>query len=179
MVLNALWVPTNSTVPNTTSPNLMIRPTLPADADALMGIVADSGQFDADALAHVRDTLDRHLRGEDDDLWLTAEDGHPIGVAYCASEAVTQGTWNLLMLWTHRDVHGRGHGRALVACVERALAARGARLLIVETSGLPGYATARAFYDRCGFRQEARIRDFYADGDDKLVYTKALAAAAR
>lgn len=156
----------------------MIRPTLPADADALMAIVADSGEFDADALAHVRNTLDRHLRGEDDDIWLTAEDPHPVAVAYCAPEAVTQGTWNLLMLWTHRDQKGRGHGRALVEGVEQRLAARGARLLIVETSGLPSYAAARAFYEKCGFRQEARIRDFYAAGDDKLVFTRTVSAAA-
>jgi ribosomal protein S18 acetylase RimI-like enzyme len=47
-------------------------------------------------------------------------------------------------------------------------------LLIVETSGLADFETARAFYDRCGFTQEARIQNFFAAGDDKIAYTKPL-----
>jgi hypothetical protein len=48
------------------------------------------------------------------------------------------------------------------------------RLLIVETSGLPEFEVARAFYSNCGFTQEARVCNFFAEGDDKLIYTKAL-----
>jgi ribosomal protein S18 acetylase RimI-like enzyme len=54
------------------------------------------------------------------------------------------------------------------------LAEQDARLLIVETSGLPDFESARAFYVKCGFTQEARIKNFFAAGDDKIVYTKSL-----
>lgn len=47
-----------------------------------------------------------------------------------------------------------------------------ARLLMVETSGLPAFATARDFYAKCGFLHKATIKNFFADGDDKLVFTK-------
>lgn len=154
-----------------------IRRTIADDTEALMAIVAESGEFDAESVAHVRATLAHFIRGETDELWLTAADPEPVAVAYCAPEPVTVGTWNLRMLWTRKDREGRGLGRALVAGIERELAARGARLLIVDTSSLPAYATARAFYARCGFREEARIRDFYTEGDDKVVFTKALAVA--
>lgn len=154
----------------------MIRQTIAADTEALMSIVESSGQFDADGIEHVRGTLEQFLNGESADMWLTAEDSEPVAVAYCAPEAVTDGTWNLLMLWTRKDREGRGHGSALVKKVEHDLAERCARLLIVETSGLPAFETARAFYGKCGFQQEARIKNFFAAGDDKLVYTKALAA---
>lgn len=152
----------------------MIRETIRKDTDALLAIVGGSGQFDENALAHVKETLNGYLAGQSDDLWFTADDGEPVGVAYCAPEAVTDGTWNLLMLWTRFDRHGRGLGSALVGHVEKALKNRGARLLIVETSGLPDFETARAFYSKCGFTQEARIRNFFAAGDDKIVYTKLL-----
>ena len=118
----------------------VIRPTILADRDAILALVEASGQFDADGLAHVRSTLDSHLAGQVDGLWVTADDGEPVGVAYCAPEPVTSGTWNLLMLWTRDDRHGRGHGTALVRHVERALRAHHARLLIVETSALPAFA---------------------------------------
>jgi ribosomal protein S18 acetylase RimI-like enzyme len=65
-------------------------------------------------------------------------------------------------------------GSALVGHVENALMERGARLLIVETSGLPDFEAARAFYSKCGFTDEARIKNFFAAGDDKIVYTKLL-----
>jgi ribosomal protein S18 acetylase RimI-like enzyme len=155
----------------------MIRQTIAADTEALMSIVASSGQFDADGISHVKVALEHYLSGESEDIWLTADDSEPVAVAYCAPEALTDGTYNLLMLWTRRDREGKGHGRALVEKLESELTDRGARLLIVETSGLDTFKAARAFYSKCGFRQEARIKDFFAAGDDKLVYTKVLAPA--
>jgi len=41
------------------------------------------------------------------------------------------------------------------------------------------YAPTRAFYERRGYAAVARIPDFYAPGDDQVVYTKAITAAAR
>ena len=152
----------------------MIRETRSDDSAALLAIVESSGQFDANGLAHVRETLASYLEGKSEDLWFTADDGEPVGVAYCAPEPVTDGTWNLLMLWTRHDRHGQGHGSALVSHVEKVLTERGVRLLIVETSGLADFESARAFYDRCGFTKEARIQNFFAAGDDKIVYTKPL-----
>ena len=102
-------------------------------------------------------------------------DGEPVGVAYCAPEPVADGTWNLLMLWTRHDRKGKGHGSALLNHVEKVLDERGIRLLIVETSSSPDFAGARTFYDGTGFTQEARIRNFFALGDDKIIYTKSLA----
>ena len=152
----------------------MIRNTEHADTPSILSIVERSGQFDAAGLAHVRGTLEQHLESRGDEIWLTAVDDEPVGVAYCAPEPVTSGTWNLLMLWIHEDHHGKGHGAALVSHVEQDLLRRSARLLIVETSGLPEFATARAFYTKCGFVHEATIKDFFAAGDDKLVFTKAI-----
>jgi ribosomal protein S18 acetylase RimI-like enzyme len=149
-----------------------IRPTIAADRNAILAMLEDAGQFDANGLAHVQRTLDAHFAEPGDAIWYTAIDGEPVGVAYCAPEAVTSGTWNLLMLWTRSDRHGQGHGTALVRQVEESLRGLHARLLIVETSGLPSFAPARAFYARCGFRHEVTIENFFADGDDKLVFTK-------
>lgn len=152
----------------------MIRETIQTDSNALMEIVESSGQFDENGLAHVKETLNAYLAGESDGLWFTADDGEPVGVAYCAPEPVTDGTWNLLMLWTRHDRNGQGHGSALVSRLEQVLIERGARLLIVETSGQPDFEAARVFYSKCGFAREARIKNFFAAGDDKIVYTKML-----
>jgi ribosomal protein S18 acetylase RimI-like enzyme len=156
----------------------LIRSTTKTDARAILDIVEESGQFDSDGLAHVQDTLKQHLAGNGEGIWLTADDGEPVGVAYCAPEPVAAGTWNLLMLWTRSDRHGKGHGASLVQQVEHELQSRAARLLIVETSGLPAFAPARSFYAKCGFVHEASIKNFFSAGDDKLVFTKSLAHSA-
>ena len=82
----------------------------------------------------------------------------------------------LLLVAVHPGRQGKGIGAALIAAVEQAIAARGARILLVETSGLPDFARTRAFYPRCGFAEEARIRDFYRAGEDKVVFRKVIAA---
>jgi ribosomal protein S18 acetylase RimI-like enzyme len=150
----------------------MIRKTIDSDASAILKIVEESGQFDADSLDHVEGTLKQYLAGGTDELWFTADDGEPVGVGYCAPEPIAPGVWNLLMLWTRSDRHGKGHGGQLVKHVEETLSANSARLLIVETSSLPAFEAARKFYSKCGFIREATIKNYFAMGDDKLVYTK-------
>ena len=48
---------------------------------------------------------------------------------------------------------------------------------LIETSGVPDFAAQRAFYAGLGYHEEARIRDFYAAGDDKIVFWKRLVPA--
>lgn len=112
-----------------------------------------------------------------DEIWLTDEDeGGVVAIAYCAPERMTEGTWNLYLIAVHPRCQGEGRGRAVVGYVEKLLAERGERLLLVETSGLPEFEDARAFYRRCGYEEEARIREFYQAGEDKIVFRKLLEA---
>lgn len=143
-----------------------------------MEILRASGQFDDEALGFVEQTLVQHLTSPGPEIWLTAEEGAPVGVAYCAPEPVSPGVWNLLMLWLRTDRLGGGFGTALVQQVEALLQRQGARLLLVETSSLPAFESARAFYARRGFVHEATLRDYYAEGDDKLILTRKLSTTA-
>jgi hypothetical protein len=45
-------------------------------------------------------------------------------------------------------------------------------MLIVETSSRSDYTATRAFYERRGYREAARVRDFYAPGDDRIIFVK-------
>jgi len=96
------------------------------------------------------------------------------GVAYCVPEPLTDRCWNLLLIAVDPDRHGAGIGTALMRHVETDLAGLGARLLLVETSGQPEFERTRGFYAGLGYERAALIRDYYADGDDKLVFRKRL-----
>jgi ribosomal protein S18 acetylase RimI-like enzyme len=70
-------------------------------------------------------------------------------------------------------LQGSGIGAALLRAMEGRLAGS-ARLIVVETAGRPDYRPTRAFYESRGYRKAAIIPDFYAPGDDQVVYVKAL-----
>jgi ribosomal protein S18 acetylase RimI-like enzyme len=152
----------------------MIRPLTPADLPAIKQVIEATGLFPPDLLD---DMAAPFLRGDAEaGFWLTDDDGGPVGLAYCVPERMTSGTWNLLLIAVHPDRQRQGRGAALMREVEARLAAAGERILLVETSGLPGFAGTRSFYARLGYGEEARIRDFYQAGEDKVVFRKALRA---
>jgi hypothetical protein len=46
------------------------------------------------------------------------------------------------------------------------------RMLLIETSSLPHYEPTRRFYLKHGYEQAAVLRDFYAEGDDMVIFCK-------
>jgi ribosomal protein S18 acetylase RimI-like enzyme len=112
---------------------------------------------------------------ESHELWLTCDvDGDVVGFCFAAREELTDGTWNMLAIATHTAHQGGGVGGALVAKLESTLLERGQRILIADTSGADEFARTRAFYRKIGYSEEARIRDFWAAGNDKVVFWKKL-----
>jgi ribosomal protein S18 acetylase RimI-like enzyme len=101
-------------------------------------------------------------------------EGALAGYACFGATPCTAGTFDLYWIAVDPATQGRGLGRALLAEVERRLAAEGARLLVAETAGKPSYTATRAFYERTGWELAARVPDFYAAGDDKLIYVRRL-----
>lgn len=102
--------------------------------------------------------------------------GRLLGYACFGATPATEGTYDLYWLAVHPAAQGRGAGRALVRWVEQELGMRGARLLVVETSSRTDYAHTREFYARGGSIEAARVRDFYAPADDRIILTTRLGA---
>ncbi len=154
----------------------MIRATIPEDKEQLLEIAEASGLFESEQVGELEGMLGSHFDGNGTgDIWLTNEEGQkPIGVAYAAPERMTHGTWNLYWIAVHPDHQRQGQGKALLAHVEKLLAARDARVLLIETAGTEDFDYVRAFYAKRGYHEEARIREFYEAGVDKVVYRKAL-----
>ena len=154
----------------------MIRPTTLDDTSALIALADSLGMFQPNDLEELSEMLTDYVGSDSDSnhFWVTDDDDGPVGVAYCAPERMTNGTWNLLFIAVRPDRQGQGRGAALMRYIEQTLMARGARLLLVET--LASFERTRAFYCKCGYDEEARIRDFYEAGADKIVYRKALVA---
>lgn len=153
-----------------------IRPVHASDIPALKELIDATGLFPSDLLDGM---ITPYLSAtEHPELWLTYDSGGPLAITYCAPEQMTTGTWNLYLIAVHPDKQGKTIGSALLQHIETLLTAKGARILLVETSGLESFERTRAFYRGCGFHEEARIREFYQAGEDKIVFRKVLAEPA-
>ena len=153
--------------------SITIRPVDSRDIEDLTGVVAETGLFPPEMLA---DLIDPHLTGQEDCLWLLAiTEGKIAGFCYGRAEHLTDGCWNMLALGVASADRRHGIARRLATALETMLAARGVRLLIVDTSSGETFAPARLFYASQGYTLEARLGDFWAEGDDKLTFTRRFA----
>lgn len=152
--------------------NLIIRAATKADTGAIARIAGTTGLFPPDMLD---DMIAGYLDGTKADIWLTATIGdEPVGFGFCEPERMTEGTWNLLAIGVLPDRQSQGVGARLIRHLETTLTELGHRILLVETIDAPEFARTRAFYLSHGFVEEARIREFYEVGADKLVFWKHL-----
>ncbi len=149
---------------------------LETDCQAVRDIVASSGFFSAEEIDVAEELVRENLRtGEASGYrFVLAEDGwgQVLGYACHGPTPCTLRTHDLYWIAVREGVRGRGLGRALIRRVEDRLRAEGGGKLIAETSSRAQYAPTRAFYARAGFTAEARIRDYYALGEDIVYFTK-------
>jgi ribosomal protein S18 acetylase RimI-like enzyme len=155
----------------------MLRPTTPADTPALLALTAATGVFKPHEVETLEEVLDdyHHEGDEYGHVCLTLDDGGvPVGFVYFGPAAMTDRTWELWWIVVGKAEQGRGRGRWLLDRVEEQVRARAGRLLLIETSSTPHYDPTRRFYLKNQYTLVAQIPDYYADGDDKVIFAKRL-----
>lgn len=156
----------------------MIRLPTPTDRAELLSLAVGTGLFaEAEAEALLGGLLTKYFAGSlgaDHAIvvWAPAPDASPLGWVYFAEDEHAPGIWNLWWIGVHPANHGAGIGTALLQFVERAVATAAGRLLVIETSALPALAATRTFYAQRGYRECGRVPDFYASGDDKVIFAR-------
>jgi ribosomal protein S18 acetylase RimI-like enzyme len=131
--------------------------------------------FRADEIDIALEVIDAYLVHPDRDytaLGAFTQDGELVGYTCHGPTPCTLGTFDLYWIAVDPAVQGSGVGSALLQEVERRLAMVDARLLLIETSSQPRYEPTRGFYERHGYREVARVPDFYAQGDDRVIFAK-------
>jgi ribosomal protein S18 acetylase RimI-like enzyme len=154
----------------------------PADVARLERLVASTGVFYREERAIARELLEERLRrgARSGYLFFFAErEGELVGYCAWGQVPLTRASYDLYWIAVAPSCQGQGIGRALLERTERAVAARGGGGLYIETSSRTVYAPTRRFYRGAGYAQAAKLRDFYAPGDDKVVFRKVVQAARR
>jgi ribosomal protein S18 acetylase RimI-like enzyme len=146
-----------------------------ADIPAILRMIREAGVFNAADVECVDELLDDYFHKPDHggyEFIVYRQEGRPVGVACYGATPLTVGTYDLYWLCVAPEARRGGIARQLFGEMEADLRRRGARLLVIETSGVDGYRPAREFYLAAGCQRQATIPDFYAPGDDLVIYTK-------
>lgn len=149
----------------------------PSDLPALRRLVAATKVFYPEERAIALELLEQRVRigSKSGYEFIFAEQGGELA-GYCAWGAVplTKGSYDLYWIAVAPRCQGLGIGRRLLGLAEAAVARRGGGGLYIETSSRDVYARTRRFYRAAGYRRVARLRNFYAPGDDKIVFCKTI-----
>jgi ribosomal protein S18 acetylase RimI-like enzyme len=154
------------------SPHL--RDLTPADRDRIEAITRSVRLFREDEVPIALEVFDEAVSGRPTNTYnlLGAElDGRLVGWICWGPTPCTLGTYDLYWMAVDPEAQGTGIGTALLLELERRLAGL-ARLIVIETAGRADYEGTRAFYQGRGYSPISVIPDFYAPGDDQVVFVK-------
>lgn len=106
-----------------------------------------------------------------------APDGPRLAGYLCYGRTpMTQAAYDLYWLATSPACARMGVARALVGSMEDEIAHAGGGVVRVETGSREGHGAAVQFYDALGYARATTIDDFYAPGDDLILFTRRIQA---
>jgi ribosomal protein S18 acetylase RimI-like enzyme len=156
----------------TTAP--VLRNLRAADRPRLEEITRATGIFRENETDVALEVFDAAVAGSPDYTAVAADlDGRLAGWICWGPTPCTVGTVDLYWMAVDPMLQGLGIGSVLLTEMEQRIA-DWARLVVVETSGRADYQPTRAFYQSRGYQIGAIIPEFYAPGDDQVVYLKQL-----
>lgn len=106
------------------------------------------------------DMVDRYL--DDGEMFVLFD---PEAVGECVVVKLEEGVYEIKNIATDPSVHGKGYGRALIEFVVEHY--RGlCKQLLVGTGDSP---LTIPFYEKCGFREHHRLKNFFTDNYDHPI----------
>jgi ribosomal protein S18 acetylase RimI-like enzyme len=111
-----------------------------------------------------------------DYLLYVVENENNIALGYvCFGPAPsTEGTYDLYWIVVSPEYQNQGIGKQLLKFTEEQIILKGGRLIIIETSSQNKYLPTRQFYLNTDYKVAAQIKDFYRNGDDRVIFVKYL-----
>jgi ribosomal protein S18 acetylase RimI-like enzyme len=161
---------------------MKIRPAEQRDRARIHEILVSVGNFTAEevncAIELVDAALEHPERGEYIVHVLEEPESGPKkmvqGYVCYGPAPLTDGVFDLYWIAVDPKQQGQGVGRLLLRFVENEVRRQRGRMLLIETSSKESYGSTMRFYERSGYDEISRIKDFYRIEDDKVVFCKRL-----
>jgi len=155
-----------------------IRKMTPPHRAAIYEILQQSDMFTLPEINVAMELIDVYLFNKDqkDYLIYVALSGRNEVAGYICygPTPATEGTYDIYWIAVSPALQKKGIGRELLSFGEEEIRRHRGRMIIIETSSQQKYHPTQQFYLKNGYIIEARFRDFYRPGDDKLVFVKRL-----
>ncbi len=157
------------------STQMTIRKQTAADTDAVMEIIKATGFFRPNEHQIAREVLEEAAADAAEcsyQSYVATDDAQVVGWVCFGQTPCTIGTFDIYWLAVDPRQQGKGIGTKLLSFAQEEIVKQSGRLAVIETSGSDLYAKTQRFYESNGYYLAARIKDFYAPCDDKLVFVK-------
>jgi GNAT superfamily N-acetyltransferase len=146
------------------------------DSQKIVRLLESTGFFHSYEIEVAKELSDLNLEKGDEAsgyYFIVAHESEEM-LGYCCFglNPCTKSSYDLYWIAVHKDHMGHGIGRKLMALAEQSVVKLGGSIVWVETSGRAIYESTRAFYLAIGYEKVAVMPDFYAPGDDKIVFMK-------
>jgi ribosomal protein S18 acetylase RimI-like enzyme len=140
-------------------------------------IVVSSGFFSAAeieiAVELVQERLNKGI--ESGYYFLFAEQDQEVAGYSCFGPIpCTVESYDIYWIAVQEELRGSGLGVEILKRVEERIREMGGKRIYVETSSREQYQPTRSFYSRCGYREEATLKNFYSSSDHKIIYLRVL-----
>jgi ribosomal protein S18 acetylase RimI-like enzyme len=156
--------------------NLIYRRQIkPSDIKAIVDIVKSSGFFSAAEIDIALDLAEEKLEHQDASSYrfLFAEYAkRVVGYTCYGLIPATCFSYDLYWIAVLKDMCGQGLGKLLMAKTEKLIRDNKGKQIYAETSSRNQYQPTHNFYESCGYHQEAFLKNFYSEGDGKIIYVK-------
>jgi ribosomal protein S18 acetylase RimI-like enzyme len=155
-----------------------VRPAEQKDRKRIHEILVATGLFSEEEIRIALELFDVWLTEghpeKNDYLTHVVEDAHGIvqGYACWGPTPLTDGVYDLYWIAVDPRQQRKGFGQVLLRFVEEEVKKRKGRMLLIETSSKGSDAATTRFYERGGYDEISRIKDFYRVEDDKIVFCK-------
>ena len=155
-----------------------VRPAEQKDRDRIHEILLATSRFTDEEVRCAMELVDEWLTRPEKGDYLTyvVEGGAAAvtGYACYGPTPLTDGVYDLYWIAVDPRYQGHGFGQVLLKFVENEVRHRQGRMLLIETSSKDSYGPTLRFYERSGYDEISRIKDFYRIEDDKVVFCKHL-----
>jgi len=153
-----------------------IRAATPADRGRIHQILVSTARFTRQEIGWAMELVDLVLAGKPEyEAHVIEQPGATVqGYVLFGPTPMAEGVWDLYWIAVDPKQQGQGLGQVLLRFVENEVRRQAGRMLLIETSSKRSYAPTVRFYQRAGYREISRIKDFYRIEDDKVVFSKTL-----
>jgi GNAT superfamily N-acetyltransferase len=146
------------------------------DSEIVRDIATSTGFFRPDEIGIAVELVEERLRvglASGYHFIFAEKSGRVLGYSCYGPVPLTLHSYDIYWMAVRKEEQGAGIGKMLLERSEAAIGELGGLRIYIETSSKEMYNRTRRFYERCGYREEATLREFYSPGDDKVIYVKA------